>query len=123
MICQFPCVAVASAAMPRRGSLLCRTIFLCAALLAAWTARGEVRRVLEPLKPGEIVARGWLKGQLELSLAGMGGHLGETEKIVGDDVLARPVWKGGFSLPAGRPVKLRVEFHCASVYALECLEA
>ena len=47
--------------------------------LAAWTARGEVKRVLEPLKPGEIVARGWLKGQLELSLAGMGGHLGEIE--------------------------------------------
>lgn len=36
-------------------------------------------RALEPLKPGEIVARGWLKGQLELSLAGMGGHLGEIE--------------------------------------------
>ena len=56
-----------------------RAVFLCAALLAAWTARGEVKRILEPLKPGEIVARGWLKGQLELSIAGMGGHLGEIE--------------------------------------------
>ncbi len=73
------CVAVALAATPRRRPLLCRTIFLCAALFVAWTARGEVRRVLEPLKPGEIVARGWLKGQLELLLAGMGGHLGEIE--------------------------------------------
>ena len=39
----------------------------------------EVRRVLEPLKPGEIVARGWLRNQLELSLFGMGGHLDEIE--------------------------------------------
>ena len=29
-----------------------------AAVLSTW---GEVRRVLEPLKPGEIVARGWLR--------------------------------------------------------------
>lgn len=56
-----------------------RTVLLCATLTAAVVVRAEVRRVLEPLKPGEIVAQGWLKGQLELSLAGMGGHLGEIE--------------------------------------------
>ena len=56
-----------------------RVVFLCAAFAAALTAQGEVKRVLEPLKPGEIVARGWLRSQLELSLSGMGGHLGEIE--------------------------------------------
>ena len=56
-----------------------KAILLCAAMSAALAARCEVRQVLEPLKPGEIVARGWLKGQLELSLSGMGGHLGEIE--------------------------------------------
>ena len=67
---------------PTRVMSTCMALRLIAAvvaLLAVWTARGEVKRVLEPLKPGEIVARGWLKGQLELSLAGMGGHLGEIE--------------------------------------------
>ena len=54
-----------------------------AAVLSTW---GEVRRVLEPLKPGEIVARGWLRSQLELSLSGMGGHLGEIEP----DQMAKP---------------------------------
>ena len=34
---------------------------------------------LFPLRPGEIAARGWLRAQLELSLRGMGGHLGEIE--------------------------------------------
>ena len=34
---------------------------------------------LFPLRPGEITARGWLRAQLELSLRGMGGHLGEIE--------------------------------------------
>ena len=34
---------------------------------------------LSPLRPGEIKARGWLRAQLELSLRGMGGHLGEIE--------------------------------------------
>ena len=37
------------------------------------------RSSLSPLRPGEITACGWLKAQLELSLAGMGGHLGEIE--------------------------------------------
>ena len=37
------------------------------------------RSSLSPLRPGEITARGWLKAQLELSLVGMGGHLGEIE--------------------------------------------
>ena len=50
-----------------------------AVLFAALSAHCAVRQVLEPLKPGEIVAHGWLKGQLELSLSGMGGHLGEIE--------------------------------------------
>ena len=54
-----------------------------AAVLSTW---GEMRRVLEPLKPGEIVARGWLRSQLELSLSGMGGHLGEIEP----DQMAKP---------------------------------
>ena len=49
------------------------------AIAAALTAQSDVRQLLEPLKPGEIVARGWLKGQLELSLSGLGGHLGEIE--------------------------------------------
>ena len=31
------------------------------------------------LRPTEITARGWLRSQLELSLQGMGGHLGEIE--------------------------------------------
>ena len=31
------------------------------------------------LRPGEITARGWLRAQLELSLQGLGGHLGEIE--------------------------------------------
>jgi hypothetical protein len=53
---------------------------------AVMMAQGEVRRVLEPLKPGEIVARGWLRRQLELSLSGMGGHLGEIEP----DQMAKP---------------------------------
>ena len=44
-----------------------RALVLCAALGVAVAATGEVRQVLEPLKPGEIVANGWLKGQLELS--------------------------------------------------------
>ena len=56
-----------------------RTVLLCATLTAATVARGEVRQVLTPLKPGEIVAQGWLRGQLELSACGMGGHLGEIE--------------------------------------------
>ena len=67
---------------PTRVMFTCmapRLIAAVVALLAVWTARGEVKRALEPLKPGELVARGWLKGQLELSLAGMGGHLGEIE--------------------------------------------
>ena len=34
---------------------------------------------LSPLRPTEITARGWLRAQLELSLRGMGGHLGEIE--------------------------------------------
>ena len=34
---------------------------------------------LAPLRPGEITARGWLRAQLELSLQGLGGHLGEIE--------------------------------------------
>ena len=34
---------------------------------------------LSPLRPGEITARGWLKAQLERSLRGLGGHLGEIE--------------------------------------------
>ena len=34
---------------------------------------------LFPPRPGEITARGWLRAQLELSLRGMGGHLGEIE--------------------------------------------
>ena len=34
---------------------------------------------LSRLRPGEITARGWLRAQLELSLRGMGGHLGEIE--------------------------------------------
>lgn len=42
-------------------------------------AANDVSKVLEPMKPGEIVARGWLREQLELSLSGMGGHLGEIE--------------------------------------------
>ena len=33
----------------------------------------------QPLRPTEITARGWLRAQLELSLQGMGGHLGEIE--------------------------------------------
>ncbi len=37
------------------------------------------RSPLSPLRPGEITARGWLRAQLELSLQGMGGHLGEIE--------------------------------------------
>ncbi len=37
------------------------------------------RPPLSPLRPGEITTRGWLRIQLELSLAGMGGHLGEIE--------------------------------------------
>ncbi len=54
---------------------------------ASTASRGEdVQRVLEPLKPGEIVARGWLRSQLELSLSGMGGHLGEIEP----DQMAKP---------------------------------
>lgn len=56
-----------------------KVILLCVALAATLSAHCEVRQVLEPLKPGEILARGWLKGQLELSLSGMGGHLGEIE--------------------------------------------
>ena len=56
-----------------------RTKVFCLALGVAVSVMGEVRQVLEPLKPGEIVARGWLKGQLELSVRGMGGHLGEIE--------------------------------------------
>ena len=56
-----------------------RTKVFCLALGVAVAVTGEVRQVLEPLKPGEIVARGWLKGQLELSARGMGGHLGEIE--------------------------------------------
>ncbi|MBQ3288445.1 MAG: glycoside hydrolase family 127 protein [Kiritimatiellae bacterium] len=54
-------------------------LIFCGVLSAALSAQCEVRQVLEPLKPGAIVARGWLKGQLELSLSGMGGHLGEIE--------------------------------------------
>ena len=61
----------------RTGCDFCVAIVV--AVVVAFAVRGEVKRVLEPLKPGEIVARGWLKGQLELSLAGMGGHLGEIE--------------------------------------------
>ena len=56
-----------------------RLIVSCVTVAITVSVVGEVKRVLEPLKPGEIVARGWLKGQLELSLAGMGGHLGEIE--------------------------------------------
>ena len=56
-----------------------RNLFLCVTLAAAVAATGEVRQALEPLKPGEIVAQGWLKRQLELSACGMGGHLGEIE--------------------------------------------
>ena len=63
-----------------------RSLVLLAALAAAFTAQCDVRQTLEPLKPGEIVARGWLKGQLELSLSGMGGHLGEIEP----DQMAKP---------------------------------
>ena len=47
-----------------------RTRVFCLVLGVAVVATGEVRQALEPLKPGEIVARGWLKDQLELSLAG-----------------------------------------------------
>ena len=50
---------------PARVMSTCMALRLIAAvvaLLAVWTARGEVKRVLEPLKPGDIVARGWLKG-------------------------------------------------------------
>ena len=39
-----------------------RTKVFCLALGVAVAATGEVRQALEPLKPGEIVARGWLKG-------------------------------------------------------------
>ena len=41
-----------------------RLIVSYVTIAIAVSARGEVKRVLEPLKPGEIVARGLLKGQL-----------------------------------------------------------
>ena len=39
----------------------------------------DERATCRHLRPTEITARGWLRAQLELSLRGMGGHLGEIE--------------------------------------------
>ena len=43
-----------------------KTLILYVALAVTVSAAGEVGRVLEPLKPGEIVARGWQKPPVKL---------------------------------------------------------
>ncbi|MBR4612670.1 MAG: glycoside hydrolase family 127 protein [Kiritimatiellae bacterium] len=44
-----------------------------------WGLAPALAAICRRLRPGEITARGWLRSQLELSLQGMGGHLGEIE--------------------------------------------
>ena len=45
----------------------------------------------------------------------------ESEKLEKDDTLAKLVWKGGRKLPVNAPVRIRVDYHSASIFAFECL--
>lgn len=60
------------------GFCLSVTVFAVGCVSASAETAG-VKQVLTPLKPGEITAQGWLRRQIELSLDGLGGHLGEIE--------------------------------------------
>ena len=45
----------------------------------------------------------------------------ESENLSRDDTLARIAWKGGRRPPVDTPVRIRVDYHSASVFAFECL--
>ena len=79
---------------------------------------GDLRINMKPESDPRRRGESWVRLAV---LSPDGSVLGETEKITGNDVLAKPVWKNGFTPPVGKHVKLRVEFRCASVYALECV--
>ena len=45
----------------------------------------------------------------------------ESENLDKDDTLAKIVWKGGRKPPVDTPVRIKVDYHSASIYAFECL--
>ena len=45
----------------------------------------------------------------------------ESESLDKDDTLAKIKWKNGKKTPVNTPVKIRVDFHSASIFAFECL--
>ena len=111
--------------MKKTGCDFCVVVVM--ALLAAWMARGEVRRVLEPLKSGKIAACGGRKGLRIVSPLATAGTGRKTVSVRLEGVSAATVATGVLScgdvnvasLSPARPDALAFDVPSCGLYTLE----